>query len=112
MIMAYLTIWCCITMKAEIYLRDRIVISEDIMCEIVIWRLPNPTAERPHGLKYRLQCWTRAGTCIVRYDNEHGKGDHCHYGAGEKEKPYTFTTIEQLIADFFEDVNKAKGGLI
>ncbi|MGH8524670.1 MAG: toxin-antitoxin system TumE family protein, partial [Gammaproteobacteria bacterium] len=30
-------------------------------------------------LKYRLYCG-RGGRCLVRYDNETGKGDHRHYG--------------------------------
>ena len=46
-----------------------------LIVEAVIWQLADPTADRPHGLKYRLYCG-RGGECIVRYDNETGKGDH------------------------------------
>jgi len=43
---------------------------------------------------------------VVRYDNEHGKGDHRH--RGDVEEPYTFTTVEQMVADFLADVRKAR----
>jgi hypothetical protein len=56
--------------------------------------------DRLHGLKYRLFCGRR-GECLVRYDNEAGKGDHRHYG--EREEPYPFKTVERLLADFRAD---------
>jgi hypothetical protein len=68
--------------------------------------LPAATADRPHGLKYRLYCG-RNGDCLVRYDNEAGKGDHRHYG--DDEEPYPFTTIEQLLADFRTDCARLAG---
>ncbi|WP_293188679.1 DUF6516 family protein [Ottowia sp.] len=43
---------------------------------------------------------------MVRYDNEAGKGDHRHVGADEH--PYAFTTPEQLLADFWQDVQNWK----
>jgi len=72
-----------------------------VTVEMVIWSLPRPSAERPHGLKYRLYCG-RGGRCIVRYDNEAGKGDHRHFGASERK--YDFSTVEKLIADFRRDI--------
>ena len=41
---------------------------------MVLWQLPKPTKDRPHGLKYRLYYGLADGTCVVRYDNETGKG--------------------------------------
>ena len=38
----------------------------------------------------------------MRYDNEAGKGDHKHLG--EQEVPYGFTTLDQLVDDFWADV--------
>ena len=32
-----------------------------VTVEMVIWSLPKPSAERPHGLKYRLYCGRLAG---------------------------------------------------
>ena len=40
--------------------------------------------------------------CVVRYDNEIGKGDHRHFGAAEN--PYRFTTPERLTVDFQKDI--------
>ncbi len=62
-----------------------------------------------HGLKYRL-FYGRKGKRIVGYDNERGKGDHRHYG--DREEPYVFTTMEQLLDDFERDVVAARGEAI
>jgi hypothetical protein len=33
--------------------------------------------------------------CVVRFDNEAGKGDHLH--VGDQERPYVFTSTETLL---------------
>ena len=73
---------------------------------MVIWRLPNTDSERPHGLKYRL-FYGYPGQCLVRYDNERGKGDHRHENG--REKPYTFISVEQLVQDFNADIERLRG---
>ncbi|MDP2785034.1 MAG: DUF6516 family protein [Sulfurimicrobium sp.] len=73
---------------------------------MVIWSLPKATPDRPHRLKYRLYCG-RQGDCIVRYDNESGKGDHRHYG--EQEEAYRFLGAPQLIEDFKHDCARLAG---
>jgi len=85
---------------------DRRFARGELFVQIVLWQLPMPTAERPHGLKYRLYCG-RAGTCVVRYDNEAGKGDHRH--TGEREEPYRFESVERLLSDFAADVKRLTG---
>ena len=40
--------------------------------------------------------------CVVRYDNEVGKGDHRHFNG--KESAYIFKTPDKLIADFQRDI--------
>lgn len=65
--------------------------------------MPGATDERPHGLKYSL-FFGRDGERIIAYDDEAGKGDHRHYG--DREEPYRFTTMENLIADFWNDVKE------
>lgn len=77
-----------------------------VTVEMVVWSLPRALAERRHGLKYRLYCG-RGGNCIVRYDNEAGKGDHRHYG--NREENYRFESLEKLIADFQEDCTRIAG---
>jgi hypothetical protein len=42
------------------------------------------------------------GVCVVRYDNEVGKGDHRHFNG--KESTYNFKTPDKLIADFKRDI--------
>jgi hypothetical protein len=43
-------------------------------------------------------------TCVLRYDNEAGKGDHKHVDGVET--GYRFTTPAQLLADFWRDVDQ------
>lgn len=71
--------------------------------EIVIWEIPEPLDPSTHNYKYRLY-YGAAGICRIRYDNERGKGDHYH--RNDVEEVYNFTTLEQLLADFEEDVNE------
>ena len=44
------------------------------------------------------------GICVLRYDNEVGKGDHRHIG--KTEKRYNFTSPEVLLTDFWSDVDR------
>lgn len=88
---------------ARLLLRERRIVGEDRFAEIVIWRLPRPTAGSRHSFKYRL-AFVVDGVCILRFDNETGKGDHKHVGANEV--PYGFTTLARLVADFWDEVEK------
>lgn len=81
----------------------RLDLANGLIVQIKIWELPGATDERPHGLKYSL-FFGRDGERIIGYDNEAGKGDHRHYR--DREEPYRFTTMENLIADFWNDVKK------
>ena len=90
-------------MKAVRLLSTRIVYAELAFAELVLWRLPNPVAGSPHGFKYRLAYVVR-GECVLRYDNEVGKGGHRH--RGDSESRYAYTTPEQLIADFQRDIER------
>ena len=69
--------------------------------EIVIWKVPKPVPPTEHGYKYRA-VYVLDGLRIVGFDNERGKGDHCHMGG--KELPYTFTSVDQLLEDFIAAV--------
>ena len=59
--------------------------------KIVIWQLPRRLPGSMHRYKYRLALIDRE-ECVLRYDNEAGKGDHRHRGT--EEAAYRFTTIE------------------
>jgi len=88
-------------MPAKLVFRDKYFYADGAIREMVIWQLPQTDDERPHGLKYRL-FYGYAGNCLVRYDNERGKGDHRHYA--NREELYQFVTVEKLVSDFAEDI--------
>ena len=93
-------------MPAQLNFRDKYIYTDGAIREMVIWSLPETDSERPQGLKYRLY-YGYPGKCLVRYDNERGKGDHQH-DAG-KEEPYTFISVEKLIQDFKADIERLRG---
>jgi Family of unknown function (DUF6516) len=88
-------------MVARLIENQKLTLDDGSIIQIKIWRLPDVTVERPHGLKYSL-FYGRPGERIIGYDNETGKGDHRHYR--EREESYRFTTFEALILDFMNDV--------
>jgi hypothetical protein len=90
-------------MAAELLIDERHVLDPDTFVEIVVWRVPHSVRGSSHDLKYRLAL-VRDGVCVLRYDNEAGKGDHCHWG--RREEPYAFTTSDVLLADFWRDVER------
>jgi hypothetical protein len=90
-------------MKARLLFDQRIVIAENAFAELVLWEVPTPVSGSPHGYKYRL-AFIADGRCELRYDNETGKGDHRH--EADREEPYQFTTPDQLVADFFSDIER------
>lgn len=90
-------------MKAQTLVRRRVVVAEDAFVEIVIWRVPEPVPPSVHRFKYRL-AYVVGQQCVLRYDNERGKGDHRH--AENTERPYAFSTPDQLMAEFEADVRR------
>jgi hypothetical protein len=68
---------------------------------MVVWQLPNPSAGSPHSYKYRL-AFVVDDVCVVRFDNEAGKGDHKHVDGAET--PYLFTSPAVLIDDFLSAI--------
>ena len=88
-------------MKAVQLVRTRIAYSEEAFAELVLWQVPKRVASSGHEYKYRL-AYVVNGVCVLRYDNEVGKGDHRHFGG--KESRYNFTTPDRLVADFQRDI--------
>lgn len=88
-------------MKAELLLDERVKTGDVAFAALKLWRVPSPVRGSAHPYKYRL-AFVVEGVCVLRYDNESGKGDHKHIG--DQETPYVFTTPRQLLADFWEDV--------
>ena len=90
-------------MKAQRIFYDKTLLPDGSIVEMVIWQLPSPSDDHPHGLKYRL-FYGRDGKRMVGYDNERGKGDHKHLM--DVEKRYKFVSVEKLIADFLADIER------
>jgi hypothetical protein len=93
--------------KVELLFQQRIDYDDGAIVEMVIWRVPVPVSPATHKLKYSL-FYGRSGVREVGYDNERGKGDHKHFQGTEM--PYTFSTVEQLMTDFWSDVMALRGG--
>jgi len=99
-------------MKAIQLICTRIIYSESVFAELVLWRLPKPLDDYGGYQNHWMDLCTTSNTglrmsyvanafCAM---NETGKGDHRHF-VGE-EGVYIFTTPEQLIADFQNDVER------
>ena len=88
-------------MKAVLLARTRIVYSSRSFAELVLWRVPISIPGSTHEYKYRV-AYVVDAVCVVRYDNEVGKGDHRHFGTTQSK--YKFSTPEKLMADFQSDI--------
>ncbi len=90
-------------MKAQPLFNRRIQVAETAFAELVVWVVPAPVPGSRHPYKYRM-AFVVDGVCVLRYDNEAGKGDHRHWG--EQETAYSFAGVDQLVADFLSDVTR------
>lgn len=88
-------------MRARLLVNQRVILSDHEFAEFVVWALPAPLRGSAHELKYRL-AFVVNGKCVLRYDNEAGKGDHRH--AAGQQRAYRFESIERLLADFERDI--------
>jgi hypothetical protein len=95
-------------MKAKLIYHEKFIYADGAVREMVLWQLPKKSLDGPYGLKYRLYYGLADGTCIVRYDNESGRGDHRHIKG--KEEPYQFKDVETLAADFLNEIEKSRTG--
>jgi len=90
-------------MKARLIEKSRTVISEKAFFEIVLWQLPKAVEGSTHNFKYRFALIVK-GQCILRYDNERGKGDHKYIF--DEEIKIHFSTLENLFDDFQNDMKR------
>lgn len=93
--------------RAKLLFHQRIDYDDGAIVEMVLWRVPSAVPPSAHDLKYSL-FYGRVGIREIGYDNERGKGDHRHFRGTET--AYVFSTVEQLIADFWSDVHGLRGG--
>lgn len=89
--------------KAALVIDRKETFNDGSIVQIVVWTLPIPLKGSLHRYKYRLY-FGKDGICLVRYDNEHGKGDHKHVTG--QEEPYHFNDISTLLDDFWKDVER------
>ena len=88
-------------MAAQLITAIKNINPDGSILEIVIWKVPKPVPPTEHGYKYRA-VYVVDGLRIVGFDNERGKGDHCHIDG--KELPYAFKGVDQLLEDFIAAV--------
>ena len=73
----------------------------------------------PHGLAYSLTLHSPHGERLLGYDNAHAvphagsrfvaapvQADHWHRTRKDPGRPYAFTSAEQLLMDFFNEVER------
>jgi len=89
--------------KAVQLVRERISYTDNSFAEVVVWQVQTPIPGSKHLYKYRL-AFVVAGECVLRYDNEAGKGDHRHLRG--REVDYTFQSIGQVLVDFNAEVRR------
>ena len=92
-------------MVATLLMRRRTTEHDGAFAEYVIWEIPKALLGSSHNYKYRL-AYVVENVCVLRYDNEAGKGDHRHFGADEG--PYSFSTPRKLVTDFQQDMARWK----
>ena len=92
--------------KATLIVHERRIDASGGVMEIKVWRVPTPVQPSKHEYKYSL-FYGRTGLRLVGFDNERGKGDHMHIAGTERS--YSFTSLDQLLADFFAEARKAGG---
>ncbi len=87
--------------------------------EIRAWTV-KPTKDIPHGLRYSLSLHAPDGARIMEFDNAHAPRkpkkfryagqklpyDHRHRHASDKGVPYGFRDANQLLTDFFAEVDR------
>ena len=90
-------------MKAVLLTQTRVAYTDSSFAEIVVWEVSRLLESSAHSYKYRL-AFVVDGVCVLRYDNESGKGDHRHTLDGEAR--YRFLSLDRLFADFDRDIRR------
>lgn len=90
-------------MKAILLRREHIPVGPDSEAEFVIWEVDPPVRGSAHHFKYRFALMIE-DVCVLRYDNEAGKGDHRHIGT--RQFTYRFVDLAELEIDFWKDAEE------
>ena len=89
-------------MKAR-RIRYRKLVLGKAAIEERICAVPQAVSGSAHSYKYSLSLIVD-GECVLRYDNERGKGDHRHFMG--QESTYAFVSMERLMDDFQAEVQQ------
>lgn len=98
--------------------------GEGYWIKIEAWRV-EVSREVPHGIRYSLTLHEPYGKRILGYDNAHAVRppkkfkyagricafDHKHRHISDQGLPYEFKDAQQLINDFFADVDRVLQGI-
>ncbi len=71
----------------DIPMHEQHRLADGVKAELSVIPVPKPVRGSKHGFKYSLALVVH-GECILRFDNEAGKGDHFHLNG--KESAYEF----------------------
>ena len=93
-------------MVAVLIEKSRTVLGDTAFFEVTLWHLPAPVPGSLHPFKDRLALVVN-GVCVMRYDNERGKGDHRHIGS--QQNAFAFTNLEALFDAFEADMKRIRG---
>lgn len=90
-------------MKAQPVLQTTMKFGDEAVAHLSIWAVPQPVRGSAHGYKYRL-AYVVNGECVLRFDNEAGKGDHKHVSSIET--AYVFAGTDALVDDFLAEIRR------
>jgi Family of unknown function (DUF6516) len=91
--------------------------ASGVLVEFAVSRV-DVTPHRPHGISYALVLRPKDGAPWIRFDNAHSVDeqggyqrkrvvyDHWHRTEKDKGRPYSFTSAQQLIEDFWKEVKR------
>ena len=94
-------------MNSSLIYSDKRITPENDIIEIKIWKVPR-NKDFVEGIKYSL-VYIHKSKRILGYDNERGKEHHEH--KYDKERRFEFTTWNELLIRFKNEVNKLRDEL-
>jgi len=94
-------------MNSSLLFSEKRITPENDIIEIKIWKVTK-NENFKEGIKYSL-VYIHKSKRILGYDNERGKGHHEH--RYDKEKKILFTTWNELLIKFKNEVNKLRDEL-
>jgi hypothetical protein len=90
--------------RGRLLISSRLVLESSYIQEIKIWEIPR-SHRYPEGIRYRLVLVNpTTGQVALLYDNHWPKRDHVHEWT--EERPYRFVSVEELLKDFFANVEE------